>query len=112
MDRKPDGTPMDYEIWTTRAVVVWLGICALLALLVTGAGAWQAPAPTLTDLEKARLTIAWMRLELATERVKDAEQERDAAGNALADLMTALRREGYDLDPKLGAYRPVPRERR
>lgn len=34
MDRKPDGTPMDYEVWTTRAVVVWLLACAVAAFFL------------------------------------------------------------------------------
>jgi hypothetical protein len=31
MDRNPDGTPRDYEVWTTRCVIGWLAAATVAA---------------------------------------------------------------------------------
>jgi len=45
MDRNPDGTPRDYEVWTSRAVVTILAVATVAACAMFGCAPSSDEAP-------------------------------------------------------------------
>ena len=86
-----------------RPFVLSVTLCLLLASPLVG----QTQAPTLTELERLRMTNALLVTELAKLRSEQARREYEQAVEDARNILQTLQREGYTLDLQTLTYRPV-----
>lgn len=82
-----------------------LAVCLVLAACV---GLVQAAeAPTLTEVDRLRMTNALLVTELAKLRSEQARREYEQAVEDARALVRTLQRDGFTLDLQTLTYRPV-----
>lgn len=86
-----------------RPFVLAVTLCLLLASPLVG----QTQAPTLTELERLRMTNALLVTELAKLRSEQARREYEQAVEDARALVRTLQRDGFTLDLQTLTYRPV-----
>ena len=85
-----------------RRVLTVLLVCVACAAFVKA-----ADAPTLTELERLRMTNALLVTELAKLRSEQARREYEQAVEDARALVRTLQRDGFTLDLQTLTYRPV-----
>ncbi len=91
-----------------RALILAVTLCLLLASPLVG----QTQAPTLTELERLKVTNALLITELARLRSEQARREYEQAVDEARALVRTLQRDGFALDLQTLTYRPVEAERK
>lgn len=91
-----------------RTSILVLTLCLLVASPLVG----QTQAPTLTELDKLRMTNALLVTELAKLRSEQARREYEQAVDEARALVRTLQRDGFALDLQTLTYRPVEAERK
>lgn len=86
-----------------RALILAVTLCLLLASPLVG----QTQAPTLTELERLKVTNALLITELARLRSEQARREYEQAVEDARALVRTLQRDGFTLDLQTLTYRPV-----
>ncbi len=86
-----------------RPFVLAVTLCLLLASPLVG----QTQAPTLTELERLRMTNALLVAELAKLRSEQARRDYEQAVEDARALVRTLQRDGFTLDLQTLTYRPV-----
>ena len=86
-----------------RPFVLAVTLCLLLASPLVG----QTQAPTLTELDKLRMTNALLVTELAKLRSEQARRDYEQAVEDARALVRTLQRDGFTLDLQTLTYRPV-----
>jgi hypothetical protein len=86
-----------------RPFVLAVTLCLLLASPLVG----QTQAPTLTELERLRMTNALLVTELAKLRSEQARRDYEQAVEDARALVRTLQRDGFTLDLQTLTYRPV-----
>jgi len=86
-----------------RPLVIAVTICLLLAFPLVG----QTQAPTLTELERLKVTNALLVTELAKLRSEQARRDYEQAVEDARALVRTLQRDGFTLDLQTLTYRPV-----
>ena len=86
-----------------RTPILVLTLCLLVASPLVG----QTQAPTLTELERLRMTNALLVTELAKLRSEQARREYEQAVEDARALVRTLQRDGFTLDLQTLTYRPV-----
>lgn len=86
-----------------RPFVLAVTICLLVASPLVG----QTQAPTLTELERLRMTNALLVTELAKLRSEQARRDYEQAVEDARALVRTLQRDGFTLDLQTLTYRPV-----
>lgn len=86
-----------------RPFVLAVTLCLLVASPLVG----QTQAPTLTELERLRMTNALLVTELAKLRSEQARREYEQAVEDARALVRTLQRDGFTLDLQTLTYRPV-----
>jgi len=86
-----------------RPFVLAVTLCLLLASPLVG----QTQAPTLTELERLRMTNALLVTELAKLRSEQARRHYEQAVEDARALVRTLQRDGFTLDLQTLTYRPV-----
>jgi hypothetical protein len=82
-----------------------LAVCLVLAACV---GLVQAAeAPTLTEVDRLRMTNALLVTELAKLRSEQARRDYEQAVEDARALVRTLQRDGFTLDLQTLTYRPV-----
>lgn len=86
-----------------RSLVLAVTLCLLLASPLVG----QTQAPTLTELERLKVTNALLVTELAKLRSEQARRDYEQAVEDARALVRTLQRDGFTLDLQTLTYRPV-----
>ncbi len=86
-----------------RPFVLAVTLCLLLASPLVG----QTQAPTLTEVDRLRMTNALLVTELAKLRSEQARREYEQAVEDARALVRTLQRDGFTLDLQTLTYRPV-----
>lgn len=86
-----------------RTPILVLTLCLLVASPLVG----QTQAPTLTELERLRMTNALLVTELAKLRSEQARRDYEQAVEDARALVRTLQRDGFTLDLQTLTYRPV-----
>ena len=86
-----------------RPFVLAVTLCLLVASPLVG----QTQAPTLTELERLRMTNALLVTELAKLRSDQARRDYEQAVEDARALVRTLQRDGFTLDLQTLTYRPV-----
>ncbi len=86
-----------------RTPILVLTLCLLVASPLVG----QTQAPTLTELDKLRMTNALLVTELAKLRSEQARRDYEQAVEDARALVRTLQRDGFTLDLQTLTYRPV-----
>jgi len=86
-----------------RTPILVLALCLLVASPLVG----QTQAPTLTELERLRMTNALLVTELAKLRSDQARRDYEQAVEDARALVRTLQRDGFTLDLQTLTYRPV-----
>lgn len=86
-----------------RTPILVLTLCLLVASPLVG----QTQAPTLTELERLRMTNALLVTELAKLRSDQARRDYEQAVEDARALVRTLQRDGFTLDLQTLTYRPV-----
>jgi hypothetical protein len=86
-----------------RPLSLAVALCLLLASPLVG----QTQAPTLTELDKLRMTNALLVTELAKLRAEQARREYEQAVDDARNILRTLQREGYTLDLQTMTYRAL-----
>ena len=86
-----------------RPFVLAVTLCLLVASPLVG----QTQAPTLTELDKLRMTNALLVTELAKLRSEQARRDYEQAVEDARALVRSLQRDGFTLDLQTLTYRPV-----
>jgi len=86
-----------------RPFVLAVTLCLLVASPLVG----QTQAPTLTELERLRMTNALLVTELAKLRSEQARRDYEQAVEDARALVRTLQRDGFTLDLQTLTYRPV-----
>ena len=86
-----------------RPFVLAVTLCLLVASPLVG----QTQAPTLTEVDRLRMTNALLVTELAKLRSEQARREYEQAVEDARNILQTLQREGYTLDLQTLTYRPV-----
>lgn len=86
-----------------RTPILALTLCLLLASPLVG----QTTAPTLTELDRLRMTNALLVTELAKLRSEQARRDYERAVEDARTLVRTLQRDGFTLDLQTLTYRPV-----
>lgn len=86
-----------------RTSILVLTLCLLVASPLVG----QTQAPTLTELDKLRMTNALLVTELAKLRSEQARREYEQAVDDARNILRTLQREGYTLDLQTMTYRAL-----
>ena len=86
-----------------RPFVLAVTLCLLVASPLVG----QTQAPTLTELERLRMTNALLVTELAKLRSEQARRDYEQAVDDARALVRTLQRDGFTLDLQTLTYRPV-----
>jgi len=91
-----------------RALILAVTLCLLLASPLVG----QTQAPTLTELERLKVTNALLVTELAKLRSEQARRDYEQAVEDARAIVRTLQRDGFTLDLQTLTYRPVEAERK
>ena len=86
-----------------RTSILVLTLCLLVASPLVG----QTQAPTLTELERLKVTNALLVTELAKLRSEQARRDYEQAVEDARALVRTLQRDGFTLDLQTLTYRPV-----
>ena len=86
-----------------RPFVLAVTLCLLVASPLVG----QTQAPTLTEVDRLRMTNALLVTELAKLRSEQARREYEQAVEDARALVRTLQRDGFTLDLQTLTYRPV-----
>ena len=86
-----------------RAFTLAVTFCLLLASPLVG----QTQAPTLTELDRLKVTNALLVTELAKLRSEQARRDYEQAVEDARALVRTLQRDGFTLDLQTLTYRPV-----
>lgn len=86
-----------------RSLVLAVTLCLLLASPLVG----QTQAPTLTELERLKVTNALLVTELAKLRSEQARRDYEQAVEDARALVRTLQLDGFTLDLQTLTYRPV-----
>lgn len=84
-------------------LILAVTLCLLLASPLVG----QTQAPTLTELERLKVTNALLITELAKLRSEQARRDYEQAVEDARALVRTLQRDGFTLDLQTLTYRPV-----
>ena len=86
-----------------RPFVLAVTLCLLVASPLVG----QTQAPTLTEVDRLRMTNALLVTELAKLRSEQARRDYEQAVEDARALVRTLQRDGFTLDLQTLTYRPV-----
>lgn len=86
-----------------RPFVLAVTLCLLVASPLVG----QTQAPTLTEVDRLRMTNALLVTELAKLRSEQARRDYEQTVEDARALVRTLQRDGFTLDLQTLTYRPV-----